>query len=136
MVEVKLVGDADTVFRRIRETLQRIGVESTKRDKTLIQTCHILHKQGRYYICHYKFLYCLDGGENHIGQHDIDRQSKIIRLLMDWNMVEVLKPEMIVIASRSNLGDLKVLSHGERAEWEIQTQYRMGRRYEFPGEHD
>lgn len=127
MVEVRLLGDQSTMYRRVLETLTRIGVIPRDKPKTLVQNCHILHKQGRYYITHYKLMYCLDGGENRVTEHDIIRQSKIVRLLVDWGMVEVVDPKQIELPTeRSNLGDLKIVPHADRDNWRLQAKYIMG----------
>lgn len=127
MVEVKLLGDQSTMYRRVLETLTRVGVIPRDKGNTLDQNCHILHKQGRYYIVHYKMMYLLDGGVNRITTHDIIRQSKIVRLLSDWGMVEVIHPEQISLPTdRTNLGDLKVVPYAERGEWRLQAKYIMG----------
>lgn len=127
MVEVKLLGDNDTMYRRVLETLTRIGVIPKGNEETLIQNCHILHKQGKYYIVHYKMMYLLDGGENRVTVHDIIRQSKIIRLLAEWGMVEVVNPDQISLpAHKTNLGDLKIIPFEDRNQWNLQTKYVMG----------
>lgn len=126
LVEVVLKGDdVSAMFRRVRETLERIGVSSRKENNTLLQSCHILHKRGKYYITHFKTLFVLDGRENNLTEEDIARQNKIVELLAGWGMIDVVNPEMIE-SPQSDLSDIKVLKHHERANWTIKAKYRLG----------
>ncbi len=126
LVEVKIVGDVTTGFRRVRETLERIGICSQKEKNTLWQSCHILHREGHYYITHFKELFLLDGRKNDLTENDIARQNTIVSLLSQWKMVEVLNPEMIAepIADAKHI---KILRHDERKQWNILAKYKLGR---------
>ncbi len=126
LVEVKLLGDVTTSFRRVRETLERIGISSRKQKNTLWQSCHILHREGHYYITHFKELFLLDGRENELTVNDIARQNAIISLLSQWKMIEVLKPEMVTDPI-ANMNEIKVLKHDEREKWNIIAKYKLGR---------
>ena len=119
MVECTLAEPDD--FLKIRETLTRIGVASRK-DKTLFQSCHILHKQGRYFIVHFKELFALDGKPTNISLNDLERRNTIAGLLDDWGLVEIIgdsKP-------RAPLSQIKVLSFKEKDEWLLETKYNIG----------
>ena len=119
MVECTLSEPDD--FLKIRETLTRIGVASRK-DKTLFQSCHILHKQGRYFIVHFKELFALDGKPPNISINDLERRNTIAGLLDDWGLVEIIgdsKP-------RAPLSQIKVLSFKEKDEWLLETKYNIG----------
>lgn len=125
LVEVKLKGD---VFLSIVESLRRVGVRGkTGADgrNTLIQTCNILHKKGKYYICHFKSLFLLDGLENHLVNSDIARQNTIIWLLRDWGLIEIVKPEMLDGDSCS-LKTIKVVKFNEQKEWNLVSKYKIG----------
>jgi hypothetical protein len=112
-------------FLKIRETLSRIGVASRK-DKTLYQSCHILHKQGRYYIVHFKELFALDGKATDINENDLERRNTIAKLLQDWGMLVILYPEDYV--SRAPLSQIKVLPFKEKGEWLLVAKYNIGRK--------
>ena len=120
MVECTLKEPDD--FLKIRETLTRIGVASRK-DKTLYQSCHILHKQGRYFIVHFKELFALDGKPANISINDIERRNTIAKLLSDWELVELIgKSE-----PQAPLSQIKVLSYREKDEWILETKYNIGK---------
>jgi len=123
MLEISLKEPDD--FLKVRETLSRIGVASRK-EKKLYQSCHILHKQGRYVIVHFKELFALDGKETNLSENDIARRNTIAKLLADWNLVEVLGvPEPV-----APLSQIKVLSYQEKADWTLETKYNIGKKKE------
>ena len=119
MLEVTLKEPDD--FLKIRETLSRIGVASRK-EKKLYQSCHILHKQGRYYIVHFKELFVLDGKQTNLSENDIARRNTISKLLKDWGLVE-LKGETEPIAP---LSQIKIISFKEKGDWTLETKYNIG----------
>ena len=112
-------------FLKVRETLSRIGVASRK-ERKLYQICHILHKQGRYYIAHFKELFALDGKETNISENDIARRNTIAKLLKDWGLVEV-KGNADVVAP---LSQIKIISYQEKDEWILETKYNIGKKRE------
>jgi len=119
MLEVVLKEPDD--FLKIRETLSRIGVASRK-ERKLYQSCHILHKQGRYYIVHFKELFALDGKETNLSENDIARRNTIANLLRDWGLVEVIgKSEPV-----APLSQIKIISFKEKDEWLLETKYNIG----------
>ena len=121
MLEVKLNESDD--FLKVRETLSRIGVASRK-EKKLYQSCHILHKQGRYFIVHFKELFALDGKPANISMNDIERRNTIAKLLSDWELVELIgKSE-----PQAPLSQIKVLSYREKDEWILETKYNIGKK--------
>jgi len=121
MVEVKLKQPDD--FLKVRETLTRIGVAS-RNEKKLYQSCHILHKQGRYYIVHFKELFLLDGKNSDFSDNDVQRRNRITKLLSDWGLVDVVNDSMIEEAS--SISQIKILPHKEKAEWELIPKYSIG----------
>ena len=121
MVECTLENPDD--FLKVRETLTRIGVASRK-DKTLYQSCHILHKQGRYYIVHFKELFALDGKPANISINDIERRNTIAKLLSDWDLVELIG----ISEPQAPLSQIKVLSYREKDEWILETKYNIGKK--------
>ena len=123
MLEIKL-GEPDD-FLKIRETLSRIGVASRK-ERKLYQSCHILHKQGRYYIVHFKELFALDGKATNLSQNDIERRNTIAGLLEDWGLVEVLG----LSEPRAPLSQIKIISFKEKDEWTLETKYNIGKKRE------
>ena len=123
MVEVNLREEED--FLKVRETLTRIGVASRK-DKTLYQSCHILHKQGRYYIVHFKELFALDGKDTNLSENDIARRNSIAKLLKDWGLVDI-KGNADVVAP---LSQIKIISYKEKDEWILETKYNIGKKRE------
>ena len=123
MVEVQL-GEPDD-FLKVRETLTRIGVASRK-EKKLYQSCHILHKQGRYYIVHFKELFALDGKHANLTSNDVQRRNRITRLLSDWGLIEVVNAESI--GDIAPLNQIKVLSFKEKDEWSLETKYNIGKK--------
>jgi hypothetical protein len=123
MVEVLLSEPDD--FLKVRETLTRIGVASRK-EKKLYQSCHILHKQGRYYIVHFKELFALDGKRANLTLNDVQRRNRITQLLVDWELVAVVKPE--VIEDVSPLNQIKVIAYKEKSEWTLEAKYNIGKK--------
>ena len=125
MLEVKIKQPDD--FLKIRETLTRIGVASRK-DKTLFQSCHILHKQGKYFIVHFKELFALDGKKATLTQNDIQRRNTIAVLLQDWNLISVVKKE--AAEDKAPLSQIKVLPFKEKKEWNLSAKYNIGKKLE------
>ena len=123
MVEVSLTQPDD--FLKVRETLTRIGVASRK-ERKLYQSCHILHKQGRYYIVHFKELFALDGKRTNLSLNDIQRRNRITRLLYDWGLITVVNEEKI--EDVAPLNQIKVLSFKEKDEWNLESKYNIGRK--------
>lgn len=123
MVEVTL-GQPDD-FLKVRETLTRIGVASRK-EKKLYQSCHILHKQGRYYIVHFKELFALDGKNTNLSLNDLQRRNRILQLLSDWGLVSVVDYEKITDVAPLN--QIKVLAFKEKDEWTLESKYNIGRK--------
>ena len=123
MIEVSL--DEPDDFLKVRETLTRIGVASRK-EKKLYQSCHILHKQGKYYIVHFKELYALDGKHANITVNDVQRRNRIIKLLQDWGLVTVLTQENIT--DIAPLNQIKVLAYKEKSEWALEQKYNIGKK--------
>ena len=123
MFEVLLKEPDD--FLKIRETLSRIGVASRK-ERKLYQSCHILHKQGKYYIVHFKELFALDGKDTNLSENDIARRNTIVKLLSDWGLVEMKAiPEPI-----APLSQIKIISFKEKNEWVLETKYNIGKKKE------
>jgi hypothetical protein len=123
MVEVSLNEPDD--FLKVRETLTRIGVASRK-EKKLYQSCHILHKQGRYYIVHFKELFALDGKKANLSLNDVQRRNRIIQLLSDWGLIAITKKEDIV--DIAPLSQIKVLSYKEKNDWTLESKYNIGKK--------
>lgn len=124
MLEVGLKEPDD--FLKVRETLSRIGVASRK-NKTLFQSCHILHKQGKYYIVHFKELFALDGKDTNISENDIARRNTISNLLSDWGLINVVGKSTVEAAP---LSQIKVISFKEKNEWSLETKYNIGKKKE------
>ena len=123
MLEVGLKEPDD--FLKIRETLSRIGVASRK-ERKLYQSCHILHKQGRYYIVHFKELFALDGKQTNLSDNDIARRNTITKLLKDWELVEVV----VELNDLAPLSQIKIISFKEKDEWNLETKYNIGKKRE------
>ena len=123
MVEVSLSAPDD--FLKVRETLTRIGVASRK-ERKLYQSCHILHKQGRYYIVHFKELFALDGKKTNLTVNDVQRRNRIAQLLSDWGLVSVV--EATSIEDIAPLNQIKVLSFKDKDEWTLESKYNIGRK--------
>ena len=128
MLEVQLKAPDD--FLKVRETLTRIGVASRK-DKKLFQSCHILHKQGRYFIVHFKELFALDGKEANLTDNDTERRNTIAHLLSDWGLIAIVNTS--VAEKRAPLSQIKVLSFKEKGEWDLQAKYNIGKKIEDEG---
>ena len=125
MVEVGLKEPDD--FLKVRETLTRIGVASRK-EKKLYQSCHILHKQGRYYIVHFKELFALDGKKANLSTNDVQRRNRIVQLLSDWGLISINAKE--VIADVAPLSQIKVLAYKEKGDWTLESKYNIGTKKE------
>jgi len=123
MLEVKIKEPDD--FLKIRETLTRIGVASRK-ERKIYQSCHILHKQGRYFIVHFKELFALDGKTANIFSNDIERRNTIAQLLSDWGLVELVNA--IEVESKAPLSQIKVLPFKEKHEWVLEPKYNIGKK--------
>ncbi len=123
MVEVSLSEPDD--FLKVRETLTRIGVASRK-ERKLYQSCHILHKQGRYYIVHFKELFALDGKKTNLTNNDVQRRNRIAQLLSDWGLVTVV--EKTTIEDIAPLNQIKVLSFKDKDDWTLESKYNIGRK--------
>ena len=123
MLEVVLKQPDD--FLKVRETLTRIGVASRK-DKTLFQSCHILHKQGKYYIIHFKELFALDGKKSTITDNDIERRNTIAGLLSDWKLIEIVNEQQA--SKRAPLSQIKVIAFKNKKEWNLQAKYNIGKK--------
>lgn len=124
LVEVRL-GEEDD-FLKVRETLTRIGVASRK-DSTLYQSCHILHKQGKYYIVHFKELFALDGKPSNFSDEDKGRRNTIAKLLSDWGLIAIVDPEQIKDPV-TPLSQIKILPFKEKDQWNLVTKYNIGRK--------
>ena len=125
MLEVTIKQPDD--FLKIRETLTRIGVASRK-DKTLYQSCHILHKQGKYFIVHFKELFALDGKNATLSENDIQRRNTIAILLQDWSLIDIVKKESA--ENKATLSQIKVLPFKEKNEWNLSAKYNIGKKAE------
>tara|TARA_B100000287_G_scaffold427857_1_gene478211 strand:+ start:174 stop:641 length:468 start_codon:yes stop_codon:yes gene_type:complete len=123
MLEVTIKQPDD--FLKVRETLTRIGVASRK-DKTLYQSCHILHKQGKYYIVHFKELFALDGKKSTLTSNDIQRRNTISLLLQDWNLIDIVKKD--ATEDKAPLSQIKVLPFKEKKEWTLSAKYNIGKK--------
>ena len=123
MVEVILNEPDD--FLKVRETLTRIGVASRK-EKKLYQSCHILHKQGRYYIVHFKELFALDGKHANLTVNDVQRRNRIINLISDWGLVTIVKPDSVTDVAPLN--QIKVLSYKDKGDWVLESKYNIGKK--------
>ncbi|SVC12139.1 uncharacterized protein METZ01_LOCUS264993 [marine metagenome] len=122
MLEISFKENDD--FLKIRETLTRIGVASRK-DKTLYQSCHILHKRGKYYLVHFKELFALDGKESSITENDLARRNAIARLLEEWDLLSILDEEQSS-TPLAPMSQIKVLPHKEKPEWNLVAKYNIG----------
>ncbi len=129
MIEVRL-SEPD-YFLKVRETLTRIGVASRK-EKKLYQSCHILHKQGRYFIVHFKELFALDGKYANLTSNDIQRRNRITKLLTDWNLIQIVDEDSIL--DIAPLNQIKVLPYKEKSEWVLEQKYNIGKRSKAEGE--
>ena len=123
MIEV-LLNEPDD-FLKVRETLTRIGVASRK-EKKLYQSCHILHKQGRYFIVHFKELFALDGKHANLTPNDIQRRNRIVKLLSDWGLIGIIQEESVL--DIAPLNQIKVLSYKDKSEWILEQKYNIGKK--------
>ncbi len=121
MIEVRLKEDDD--FLKVKETLTRIGIAS-RREKKLYQSCHILHKQGKYYIVHFKELFALDGKPTNLSENDLERRNTVVNLLHEWDLVEIISPEKA--QPTVSIRQMKILPFSEKSEWDLQAKYSIG----------
>ena len=121
MVEIRFKEDDD--FLKIKETLTRMGVASN-RDKILYQSTHILHKQGQYYIVHFKELFALDGKPTNLTKVDIERRNAIVNLLQEWKLLTIVKPDLLV--PMGNVGQFKIISFKDKVDWQLVPKYNIG----------
>ena len=121
MLEVSLNEPDD--FLKIKETLTRIGVASHKEENTLFQSCHILHKQGHYFITHFKELFALDGKPSTLTQNDLARRNTIASLLSDWGLLDILSDNL---KEHASLKEIKIISHRDKADWNLESKYTIG----------
>lgn len=112
-------------FLKVRETLTRIGVASRK-EKILYQSCHILHKQSRYFIVHFKELFALDGKQADLTDNDIERRNTIAKLLSDWGLIKIVNPDLVRDAAP--LSQIKIISYKDKNDWDLQTKYNIGKK--------
>jgi hypothetical protein len=122
MLEISLNEPDD--FLKIKETLTRIGVASQRDGNTLFQSCHILHKQGHYFITHFKELFLLDGKPSNLTENDLERRNTITNLLSDWGLLDIIKPDSK--HGFAPLKQIKIISHREKDEWNLESKYSIG----------
>lgn len=123
LIEIKLKQPDD--FLKVKETLTRIGVAS-KKSNTLFQSCHILHKQGKYYIVHFKELFALDGKQTDLDDDDISRRNTIAKLLAEWGLVEIVSEQQLIPAD--SMSSIKVIPFNQKQEWELVAKYNIGKK--------
>jgi hypothetical protein len=124
LIEIILAEKDD--FLKVRETLTRIGV-AAKKENVLYQSCHILHKQGKYYIVHFKELFALDGKPSSIVENDVARRNTIINLLSEWGLIKIVSPERIE-ELRAPLSQIKIIAHKDKNDWELVAKYNIGKK--------
>jgi len=124
LVEIKIAEEED--FLKIKETLTRIGIASRK-EKKLYQSCHIFHKQGKYYIVHFKEMFLIDGKQSNFSEEDKGRRNKIIALLQDWNLLKVVESEKIK-SPVAPMNQIKIINHKEKNEWALESKYNIGKK--------
>lgn len=124
LIEVRIAEEED--FLKIKETLTRIGVASRK-EKKLYQSCHIFHKQGKYYIVHFKEMFAIDGKPFSFSDEDKGRRNKIAELLQDWGLLKIVEPETIK-EPLASMSQIKIINHKEKHEWTLEAKYNMGRK--------
>lgn len=122
-VEITLRNQQD--FLKIRETLTRIGVES-KKSKTLFQSCHILHKRGRYAIMHFKELFLMDGKHADLCDNDLERRNTIVKLLNEWNLVDVVQAELFQFERTAPMSQIKIIPYRDKDDWSLEAKYTIG----------
>ena len=125
LVEIRLNNPED--FLKIKETLSRIGLAS-KKDNTLYQSCHILHKQGKYYIVHFKELFLLDGKDSTLAEGDIARRNRIVNLLEEWELLDIVNPDK-TLDLQSPLNQIKIIPFKEKDKWNLVAKYTIGNKY-------
>jgi hypothetical protein len=125
LVEVRLQEEDD--FLKVRETLTRIGIASPK-EKKLYQSCHILHKRGKYYIVHFKELFALDGKGTNFSEEDKGRRNTIVKLLGDWNLVDIVDNDKMA-DPQAPINHIKIISYRDKEDWELVTKYNIGKKY-------
>lgn len=130
-IEVSLPTPDD--FNKIRETLTRIGVAS-QTDKILYQSCHILHKRGKYYLCHFKELFLLDGKPSSLNDSDIARRNTVAKLIEEWGLAKIMNPE--IITTTSPLNHIKILNFKEKNEWKLVVKYTIGKKQELTNKNE
>lgn len=121
MVEVQPIGEDG--FRKVKETLMRIGLPAAQ-EKTLYQSCHILHRQGQYYICHFKEMFKLDGKASSLTDEDVSRRNRVVQMLMDWNLIQPVDQKMLEPLGRP--GIVKVIKYSEKDDWSLIQKYAIG----------
>lgn len=127
-VGVEILLEDEDAFLKVRETLTRIGVSSRK-EKVLYQSCHILHKQGRYVILHFKELFALDGKPSSISENDIERRNAIVNLLEEWGLLTIVKEERYkLVDNMAPLHQIKIISYREKDDWELVSKYTIGKK--------
>lgn len=124
LVEVKIAEEED--FLKIKETLTRIGVASRK-EKKLYQSCHIFHKQGKYYIVHFKEMFLIDGKPSNFSDEDMGRRNKIVQLLQEWGLLKVVEPDRVT-EPMASMSQIKIINHKEKNDWTLEAKYNMGRK--------
>lgn len=124
LIEVRIAEEED--FLKIKETLTRIGVASRK-EKKLYQSCHIFHKQGKYYIVHFKEMFAIDGKPSNFSEEDKGRRNKIAELLQDWGLLKVVESEYIK-SPIASMSQIKIINHKEKNDWTLEAKYNMGRK--------
>lgn len=124
LIEVKIAEEED--FLKIKETLTRIGVASRK-EKKLYQSCHIFHKQGKYYIVHFKEMFLIDGKPSNFSEEDMGRRNKIVQLLQEWGLLKVVEPEKVA-EPMASMSQIKIINHKEKNDWTLEAKYNMGRK--------
>lgn len=124
LIEVRIAEEED--FLKIKETLTRIGVASRK-EKKLYQSCHIFHKQGKYYIVHFKEMFAIDGKPSNFTEEDKGRRNKIAELLQDWGLLKVVDSDRIK-EPLASMSQIKIINHKEKGEWTLEAKYNMGRK--------
>jgi hypothetical protein len=124
LIEVTLAEKDD--FLKVRETLTRIGV-AAKKENVLYQSCHILHKQGKYYIVHFKELFALDGKPSSMVENDVARRNTIINLLAEWGLIKIVTPEKIE-EPKAPLSQIKIIAHKDKSDWELVAKYNIGKK--------
>ena len=124
LIEVRIAEEED--FLKVKETLTRIGVASRK-EKKLYQSCHIFHKQGKYYIVHFKEMFAIDGKPSNFSEEDKGRRNKIAELLQDWGLLKIVESDRIK-EPLASMSQIKIINHKEKNDWTLEAKYNMGRK--------